>query len=69
MSVIEIWGYLSMLVVIWSVTLKNIKSLRIVNSISCIMFIIYGLALGAYPIVLMNSMVIVINMWRVLRDK
>lgn len=65
MQPIEIWGYISMCVVIWSMTLKNMKWLRIVNSISCAMFIIYGLILSAYPIVVMNTIVIGINLFRV----
>ena len=65
---IEIWGYISMCVVIWSMTMKNMKWLRIVNSISCAMFIVYGIALGAYPIVLMNSIVIAINIYRVITE-
>lgn len=64
MTVVEIWGYISMLVVIWSMTMTNIKWLRIVNSISCGMFIIYGFLMSAYPLVVMNSIVIGINMWR-----
>ena len=65
---IEIWGYISMCVVIWSMTMKNMKWLRIVNSISCAMFIVYGIALGAYPIVLMNSIVIAINIYRIITE-
>lgn len=57
-----------MCVVIWSMTMKNMKWLRIANSISCAMFIVYGIALGAYPIVLMNSIVIAINIYRVITE-
>ena len=66
MTLVETWGYISMCVVIWSMTMKNIKWLRIVNSISCGMFIVYGIALGAYPIIIMNSLVIGINVFRLI---
>ena len=58
-----------MIVVLISVLMKDIKKLRMINTISCIMFVIYGVALGAYPIVIMNSLVIVINIWRLYKGE
>ncbi len=69
MSLIEIFGYISMIVVLVSMTMDNIKKLRIVNSIACAMFVIYGIALGATPIVVMNILVIVINLYRLSKGK
>lgn len=69
MNSVEIFGYISMCVVIWSMTMKNIKMLRIVNSISCGMFIIYGVLMNAYPLVIMNSVVIGINVFRLLKGE
>jgi len=66
---IEIWGYISMIVVLISMLMKDIKLLRIINSISCGMFIIYGAVLGAYPIVLLNSLVICINVFRLINGE
>jgi hypothetical protein len=66
---IEIWGYISMIVVLISVLMKDIKKLRMINTISCIMFVIYGVALGAYPIVIMNTLVIAINIWRLYKGE
>lgn len=58
-----------MIVVLISVLMKDIKKLRMINTISCIMFVIYGVALGAYPIVIMNSLVIIINIWRLYKGE
>ncbi len=69
MELIEIWGYLSMIIVLISVTMKDVKKLRITNSVVCAMFIVYGIQLHAYPIVIMNSLVIVINLWRLKNPK
>jgi hypothetical protein len=66
MEGVEIWGYISMVVVLISMSMRNMKWLRIINSISCGMFIIYGSILGAYPIVLLNSLVICINVYRLI---
>lgn len=69
MSNIEIYGYISMVVVLVSMMMKNMKWLRIVNSISCAMFIVYGFMMNAYPIILLNSLVIVINMYRLVKGE
>ena len=66
---IEIWGYISMVFVLVSMLMKNMKLLRIINSISCVMFIIYGIALGAYPIILLNTLVILINVFRLIKGE
>ena len=44
--------------------LKNIKTLRMLNSIACAMFIVYGVAHETYPVVIMNFLVIVINLYQ-----
>jgi uncharacterized protein with PQ loop repeat len=69
MNSVEIFGYISMLVVIWSMTMKDMKWLRIVNSISCSMFIVYGFLMMAYPLVVMNSIVILINVYRLIKGE
>ncbi len=66
---IEIYGYISMIVVVISMMMKDMKWLRIINTISCAMFVIYGLLIGAYPIVLLNSIVILINLYRLVKGE
>lgn len=69
MTPIEIFGYLSMVVVLISMLMGDIKKLRIVNCIACAMFVIYGFVLGAYPIVIMNILVIAINLYKLSKGK
>jgi hypothetical protein len=66
---IEVWGYISMVVVLASMMMKNIKTLRIVNSIAWGMFILYGLAHETYPVVIMNFLVILINLYQLKKNK
>jgi hypothetical protein len=68
MESIEIWGYFAMCIVLISMMMKNMKWLRILNSIACAMFVLYGFALGAYPIIIMNILVIVINLSRLKKE-
>lgn len=69
MSSIEIYGYIAMIVCVISMLMKDIKWLRIINTISCLMFVIYGFILGAYPIVILNSLVISINIFRLIKGE
>ena len=69
MQLIEIWGYVSMIIVLISMLMKDIKKLRILNTIACSMFVIYGFVLGAYPIVIMNILVICINIFRLIKGE
>ena len=62
---IEIFGYASMVVVLISMTMKDMVRLRILNSIACAMFVIYGIMLSAAPIIVMNILVIIINLYKV----
>ena len=69
MTHVEIYGYISMIVVVISMLQKNIKWLRILNTISCMMFVVYGFLIGAYPVILLNSIVIVINVYRLIKGE
>jgi uncharacterized protein with PQ loop repeat len=39
------------------------------NSIACGMFVIYGMMLEAYPIIIMNVLVIAINLYQLKRGR
>ena len=69
MTGIEVFGYISMIIALVSMMMKDIKTLRIVNSIECAMFVVYGFILGAYPIVIMNILVIIINVHQILKKQ
>ena len=60
---IEYLGYLASLLIVISLTMKNIMWLRIVNTLGCICFTMYGLVVGAYPVAISNAAIIVINLY------
>lgn len=66
---IEVFGYLAMIVCLISVLMKDIKKLRTINIISCAMFVIYGLVISSYPIVIMNFVVIIIHLYNLYKLK
>ena len=60
---IEWVGYAASLFIVLSLTMTSIIKLRIINSIGCLLFIIYGLNLNAYPVVMSNALIVMINIY------
>ena len=56
-------GYLAMTVLLVSFLMKNLTKLRIVNSIGCLFFVVYGSLISQYPIVITNVAIILINFY------
>ena len=61
----EILGYLATAIVIFSFTIRNLKWLRIVNTIGCFLFIVYGLFLLNMPIIITNAAIMIINLYQI----
>ena len=50
----EIVGYLASLFVLLSFLNKDLRKLRIVNSVGCALFVTYGVLLGSIPVIITN---------------
>jgi len=68
MNGIEIFGYCASALVVLSMTMKDIWMLRFLNSIACGAFVVYGILIGSYPVVIMNAIVIGINVYKMYQD-
>jgi uncharacterized protein with PQ loop repeat len=63
-SLTEFIGYLASLGVLLSFLMKEIKTLRIVNTIGCFLFVIYGVMLNSsWPIIITNVSIILTNLY------
>ncbi len=63
-STTEMIGYFASLMVLVSFLMKNIRTLRIVNTIGCIAFVVYGVFLGwSIPIIITNISIALINFY------
>ncbi len=62
-------GYLAMATLLVSFLMKNVRLLRIINSFGCFFFVIYGFLLEpkAYPIIITNIAIILINCYYLLK--
>jgi hypothetical protein len=60
----ELAGYAASALVLVSFLMKNIRTLRIVNTIGCAFFVLYGILLQySWPIIITNTAIIVINLY------
>jgi hypothetical protein len=58
----ELVGYAASLFVLISFLMKDIRKLRMVNSVGCALFVVYGIMLAySIPIILTNTAILVIN--------
>lgn len=69
-SVTEWVGYLAMVTLLVSFLMKDVIKLRIINSVACALFVIYGFMLAtSWPIVISNGAIIGINLYYLLVRK
>ncbi|MGL4992408.1 MAG: YgjV family protein [Paraclostridium sp.] len=61
--IIDWIGYLASIFVVISLLMTSMGKLRVVNSIGCLLFVIYGLIVKAYPVALSNFVIILINLY------
>ena len=64
---VEIVGYLASIVVLCSFTMKDVKKLRRVNIVGCLLFVVYGFMMPTLrigmPIIITNAAIIGINVY------
>lgn len=57
-------GYIASALLIISFMMKNVKTLRIINSFGCAFFIYYGILLGNdLPIIITNGFIVAFNLY------
>ena len=60
---IDIVGYIGTALILISFTIEDMFKLRVVNSIGSIVWIGYGIGIGANPTILVNVCVLAIHSW------
>ncbi len=60
---VEIIGYIAMAFVMGSFLCSDMKKLRVVNTVGCLMFIAYGSMIGSIPIVITNAFITLVNLY------
>ena len=63
-TITEWVGYAASLALIISFMMKNINTLRIINSLGAILFVVYGMLLQtSYPIIITNAFILMVNVY------
>ena len=62
-NLVEWVGYAAMLTLMVSFMMKDMKKLRIINTIGCLLFVVYGFMLGSYPIIITNAFISMVNFY------
>jgi hypothetical protein len=63
-SITEWVGYLASVVLMISFLMKSINTLRIINSIGAILFVVYGFMLAiSWPIIISNTFILGVNVY------
>lgn len=66
---IEWVGYAASAMIAISLLMTSVVKLRIINTIGCILFIIYGTSVGAYPVAIANAIIVLINIYQLIKLK
>ena len=68
-SYVEWFGYLASFFILLSFFMKNITTLRYVNSIGCLFFVAYGFLLDSWPLIITNGAIVFVNGYYLFIDK
>ena len=62
-DIFELIGYSASILVATSLTMRSMLKLRIINFIGSLCFVIYGLLIGAWPVVVLNGFTMMTNLY------
>ena len=57
----EFVGYAGSLIVLISIMMSNVLKFRVINMLGATLFCVYGLLIGAYPVLAMNAVIVAID--------
>ena len=60
---VELIGYLGSILVAVSLMMRSLLRLRIINLIGALVFTLYGVLLGAYPVAFLNGLIVCIDLY------
>ena len=66
---VELLGYVAMVLVAGSFLLKDVIKLRLVNAVGAACFVVYGLLIGSFPVTGLNIFVVCVNVYYILKSK
>lgn len=65
----EIIGTIASIIVLLSFLMKGEKRIRLINILGAITFVIYGVLIGAFSVWLLNSILVVIHIYKLIKSR
>ena len=60
----ELYGYLGSALILLSFVMKDLFKLRMINTLGCSFFVVYGVMMNmAWPVIITNTLIILINIY------
>ena len=63
----EIMAYIVSVIILMSFIVKDVKWLRLLNNVGCLIFLVYAFYHGRTPLILLNSGVILVNIYHLIK--
>lgn len=67
-AMIEAIGYIASALIVASLAMTSVLKLRTISLVGSIAYVIYGVLLPAWPIVIANGIIAVLNVWNIYRE-
>ena len=65
---IEIFGIIGSILILASISFKNILYLRVFNLVGSIFFVVYGALISAWSTIVLNAVTILINIFYIIKE-
>ncbi|AKT50731.1 GNAT family N-acetyltransferase [Arsenicicoccus sp. oral taxon 190] len=59
----ELIGYVASALIVLSLAMSSVVRLRVISFVGSVTFVVYGLLIGAWPVVVTNAAIALINVW------
>lgn len=66
---IEWVGYAASIFIVISLTMTDVRKLRVINTVGCLLFVVYGFIVNAFPVALSNGLIVLINIYNLYKLK
>lgn len=64
----EIIGYAASALIVVSLAMASVVRLRVISFVGSVTFVVYGLLIGAWPVVVSNAIIAALNVWHLTRE-
>lgn len=64
----ELVGYLASALIVTSLAMTSVVRLRVISFVGSVTFVVYGALIGAWPVIVSNAIIALINVWHLRRE-